>query len=184
MTVLDSPIVDAWKHLARHAERCVVCGPLVIVLRRVPDDPRRTDLDLHPRFCPDGRELHGAWRAAKDEWLETTREYRRRLGVLGASQEAVLLRDEAWCRIPAPDRLRVLNLPDAERFRLLESIEAGILAERQAGQARREREIAENLTERTCRLPSCGEKFLAPRDSKERYCSEEHAREDWRRRRT
>lgn len=126
------PIQIAWRELRKHGEACDICGDLIAELAQVPDDPRRADRELHPQFCEDGRELHGAWVAAKDEWLETTRDGRRRLGVLGASDEAVELRDAAWARLPGPERMRLLALPDAERFRLLEAVEAGILAERRA----------------------------------------------------
>lgn len=124
------PIQAAWLILRQHGEACEQCGPLVTILEQVPESPRGYDAEVNPLLCEDGRELHGAWVAAKEEWLESTRDYRRTLGVLGASQEAVILRDRAWTRLSDPERRRYLAMTAAERERLLESIEAGILAER------------------------------------------------------
>lgn len=130
---LGHPVQQAWRDLARHFEGCERCAAANAGLRQVPEDPAATDLQVYQQLCPDGRELHGAWVAAKAEWLESTRDYRRRLGVLGASQDAVLLRDAAWAKLDDGERRRYLGLPDAERFRLLEALEAGILAQRRAG---------------------------------------------------
>ena len=123
------PIQSAWRDLSRHADACSTCGAVRAELRRVPEEPTTADSELHSRLCEDGRELHGAWIAAKAEWLESTRDGRRRLGVLGADQDRVLLRATAWERLPATEQRHVWELDDVARERTLEAIEAGILAE-------------------------------------------------------
>lgn len=120
------PIQVAWAELARHADGCEPCAEVVPLLRGVPADPRAADAELYPRLCVDGRELHGAWVVAKTEAFEAAKPGRARMGVLGASQAAVELRDAAWASLTDPERRRYLALPEAERFRLLEALEAGL----------------------------------------------------------
>lgn len=167
------PIQVAWKELARHAEGCEPCAEVVAVLCGVPDEPRAADAELHPRLCVDGRELHGAWVAAKAEMFEAAKPGRARIGVLGADQDAVALRDAAWASLTDPERRRYLELPAAERFRLLEAIEAGLrrravtTASTDAPERRADPRVGTASRERAKTCATCGRAFSGGG----RYCS-------------
>lgn len=157
----DLPIVDSWKALALHADGCDRCQGQVQALARVPDDPRQVDAVISEQLCEAGAPLLACWWEAKATWLEATREHRARLGVIGASQEDVELRDRAWASVPDHERLRLLALPEGERFRAIEAVEAGILAD-----IRRMHGPAAGPP----RCSGCGKPF-SPRRPSDRYCS-------------
>jgi len=123
-------ILVAWKALAAHGAGC--CGEAIEQLRQVPDDPKQTEPRLANTLCVEGQELWGTWYEARQAWLDSTLSHRRRLGMVGLDQDAAELRAESWNSMPDPQYQKLLELPDAERYRLIESLEAGILARRQS----------------------------------------------------
>ena len=124
-----SPIAAAWAPLAAHADECDVCLPFV---RRLVGalNPRQSDFEVYDQLCETGKELFTAWRSAKDEWLESTREHRRlrfitdeQLMADGVSFEH---RAAAVMSIPADEYRAWLTLPDHRRHAQLIALEAGL----------------------------------------------------------
>ena len=115
----------AWRELRKHGEACDICADLIAELGQVSDDPPRADRELQPQFCEDGRELHGAWVAAKAEWLlDKTQGRREALGLVGLGREEAEVRARAIGALTTEQFRAVLALAPEPREGQLRALTA------------------------------------------------------------
>lgn len=108
---LGMAVIGPYRHLARHGDRCAVCGPALEELRQIPDDAN----PLYDRCCEEGRELFARWLGAAGELREHMRERARPWGLSGLPDHEAEERAAALFTLPEAGARDIFQDEDDER---------------------------------------------------------------------
>lgn len=161
--------IDHWKPFAAHMSECEQCQPVLLTLKRVPDDPYPYYDDL----CGAGQALFVAWADAKLALIARLHELTAPWGMAGLVGEAAEERAAAITAMPGPAAAQLFREPDVERRK--SQVRALIAAHRTGGVGTsREREEER----RQCAAEDCqtgpygthGTFAVSARYPRQRYC--------------
>lgn len=108
---LGMAVIDAWIPLTVHISECEQCQPVLLTLKRVPDDPYPYYDDL----CDAGQTLFIEWADAKLALIARLHELTAPWGLAGRRGEDAEDRAAAITSMPGPGAAQLFREPDQAR---------------------------------------------------------------------